>query len=357
MAKKTKQKKQATNDPATKLARSRMSVLELAQTLGNITDACRRTGMDRTSFYEWKRRFQTHGLEGLKDLPPVVKHHPMTTPEGVVKRILALAKAEPAKGCAYISHKLKLEGISVSSPTTQKILAKHGLGTKYERWLAIDSEPIREGKKLTAEQVKYLEKLNPTFRERHVESGKPGELLCQDTFFIGHMKGVGKVYLQVVIDTFGSFAFGYIHTTKLPPHAVYVLHNAVLPFYKAAGIKIKSILTDNGREFCGTPSHPYELYLELNDLQHRRTKVARPQSNGFVERFNRTVLDEFFRSAFRKKTYSTVKELQRDLDTWIEHYNFERPHQGYRNYGRRPADTLQKYTKVELKSIKQRSVS
>ena len=78
-----------------------------------------------------------------------------------------------------------------------------------------------------------------------------------------------------------------------------------------------------------------------NEIEHRRTKVARPRTNGFVERFNRTVLDEFFREAFRNKFYATVEELQSDLDNWLSYYNNERPHRGYRNMGRKPIETLE----------------
>ncbi len=326
-----------------KLARQRLSVLELAEALGNVSEACRQRGMSRSQFYEYKRRFQTHGLEGLKDLPPVHKTHPWTTPPEVVERILALALEHPGWGCGRISSMLKLEGTPVSGPTVQNILAKHEMGTRYDRWLKLEQRRAEEAIELTGEQIAFIEKQNPAFKERHVESQRPGELLCQDTFFVGHLKGVGKVYLHAVVDTYSSHAFGFLHTSKRPEAAVAVLHNDVLPFYRERGISIGAVLTDNGREFCGKETHPYELYLELNDIEHRRTRVRHPQTNGFVERFNRTVLDEFFRVAFRTKFYESVESLQKDLDAWLVHYNTERPHQGYRNMGRRPIDTINQY--------------
>ena len=193
---------------------------------------------------------------------------------------------------------------------------------------------------LTPAQVALIEKANPCFRERHIESSRPGEVLSQDTFYVGVLKGVGRVYLHAVVDTYGSYAFGFLHTSKQPEAAVAVVHNDVLPFYQEKGFPVEAIITDNGREFCGKDTHPYEMYLELNDIEHRRTQVRRPQTNGFVERFNRTVLDEFFRIAFRKKLYESVEVLQTDLDAWLVHYNTDRPHQGYRNMGRRPLDTI-----------------
>lgn len=199
---------------------------------------------------------------------------------------------------------------------------------------------------LTGEQVRFLEKLNPQWKERHVESSRPGELLCQDTFFVGSFKGIGKVYLQAVVDTYGSYAFGLLATSKQPETAALLLHNEVLPFYAERQIQVSAVLTDNGREFCGTEAHPYELYLALNDIEHRRTQVRRPETNGFVERFNRTVLEEFFREVFRERFYESVDALQQDLDRWLVYYNTERPHQGYRNQGRRPIETLELYLKA-----------
>lgn len=326
-----------------KLARQRLSVLELAEALGNVSEACRRRGMTRTQFYEYKRRFQLCGLEGLKDLPPIPKSHPFTTPPEVEERIIALSLEHPSWGCDRLSNWLKLDGVSVSSPTVQKILTNHGMGSRYDRWLKLEERQAGEPIELTGEQVAFIEKQNPAFRERHVESERPGELLSQDTFFVGTLKGVGRVYLHAVVDTFSSYAFGFLHTTKRAEAAVAVLHNDVFPFYEQRDIPLDAVLTDNGREFCGTERHPYEIYLALNDVEHRRTRVRRPQTNGFVERFQRTALDEFFRIAFRTKFYESVETLQADLDVWLNHYNTERPHQGYRNMGRRPIDTINQY--------------
>ncbi|HSH60537.1 MAG TPA: IS481 family transposase [Acidimicrobiales bacterium] len=336
-----------------KVARHRMSVLELAEALGNVSEACRRRGMTRTQFYEYKRRFQTHGLAGLKDLPPVHKSHPQATPQHVVDRILTLSLEHPAWGCCRLSALLKLEGVSVSSPTVQNILAKHGMATKYDRLLRLEEKAAAEPIELTAEQIALIERANPAYAERHVESSRPGELLAQDLFYVGHLKGVGKVYLDAVVDTYGSYAFGFLHTGKLPEAAAAVLHNDVLPFYAARELPVAAILTDNGKEYCGTEAHPYEIYLALNDIEHRTTRVKHPWTNGFVERFHRTVLDEFFRAAFRTRFYESVVALQADLDAWLVYYNTQRPHLGYRNRGKRPLDTITDY----LASLREKSVA
>lgn len=338
-------RKMVAKDANEKLAHRRLTVLELAERLNNVTEACRRGGIDRTSFYDWKRRFQTHGLDGLKDLPPIAKSHPMTTPPEVVARIEALALEHPAYGCNRIEALLALEGRRVSAITIQRILNDKNLGSRHERWLALERQNAEQVIALSPEQVAFLEKLNPCFRERHVESGRPGELLSADTLMVGTLKGIGRVYLHAVVDTHGSYAFGFLHVSKQPEAAVAVLHNEVLPFYARLGLPVSAVLTDNGREFCGTERHPYELYLALNDIEHRKTRVRTPRTNGFVERFNGTVLEEFFRPAMHQKLFESVEALQADLDAWLHHYNHERPHLGYRNQGRRPWETVEQFVR------------
>ena len=115
----------------------------------------------------------------------------------------------------------------------------------------------------------------------------------------------------------------------------------MLPFYEALGVKVGAVLTDNGREFCGVPErHPYELLLAMEEIEHRTTKVRNPRTNGFVERMNRTLLDECFRVQGRQIWYIGIDEIQRDLDRFLRYYNLERSHQGYRLKGRTPAQAL-----------------
>lgn len=325
-----------------KIAQSRLTLLQLAERLRNVSEACRHHGISRSQFYEYKRAFQERGLDGLMDQPPIPKSFPHETPLESRERIIALSLEHPAWGPVKISDNLRLENVSVSPSTVRNIWIKENIETKYKRILRMEEEKHGQVMDLTEEQIRLLEKANPCFKERHVESPYPGYLLCQDTFMVGTLKGVGRVYLQAVVDTYGSFAFGKLYTSKLPETAVDVLYDRVLPFYEAQGLEVENILSDNGREYCGRPMiHPYQIFLELNDIGHRRTKVARPRTNGFVERFNRTILDEFFREAFRKKFYPSVEELQIDLDIWFNDYNYERPHRGYRNMGRRPIETLE----------------
>jgi len=271
----------------------------------------------------------------------------MTTAPEVVARIEELALAHPAYGCNRIEALSALEGRRVSAITVQKILNDKGLGTRHERWLALERRNADHTVELSAEQAAFLERLNPCFRERHVESTRPGELLSADTFMAGNLKGIGRVYLHAVADTFGSYAFGFLHVSKQPEAAAAVLHNDVLPFYRELDLPVGAVLTDNGRELCGTERHPYELYLALNEIEHRRTRVGTPRTNGFVERFNGTVLEEFVRPAMHQKLFESVAALQAELDAWLHHCNHERPHLGYRNQGRRPGETVQKLVRQE----------
>lgn len=329
--------------PEVKIARQRMSVLELGAKLKNVSEACRRRGITRTQFYEYKKRFETFGLEGLVDLPPIPKNHPQTTKPEIVEKICDLALKHASRGCNYLEHLLRLEGIQVSAVTIQKILNDHELGTKLERCLALEARATDKGFELSPEQLAFLEKQNPAFRERHVESTRPGELLSQDTFLVGVIKGLGKVYLHAIVDMFNSYAFGFLHTSKQPEPAAALIHNDVVPFYADHDLSVHAVLTDNGREYCGKETHPFELMLALYGIEHRTTRIRSPQTNGFVERFHRTVSDEFFKVKMREVLYTDLETLQADLDDWLLHYNRERPHLGYRNRGRRPHRSLLDY--------------
>ena len=315
------------------LAQKRLCALELAEKLGNVSQACRRLGVSRTQFYEYRRRYQAHGQEGLKDRPPIHKSHPQTTPPEVVRKILDLALAHPSHGCNRLSDHLQLTGVAVSAVVIQKILNKHLLGTRYERLLALEGKILGGQIKPSPEQVAALEKGNPCFREIQAESTAPGELLCQDTFRIGISERNRFIHMQAVVDTYGSYAFGNLHTLNHPGHPAAILNYDVLPQYEAWGLKVGAILTDSGREYRRAS---YQWFINRHNLDHQITMVRHPQTNGFLERFHRTVKEEFF----RQKAYSKGGPCQADLDEWLKYYNYKRPHQGYRNMGKRPIDTV-----------------
>jgi transposase InsO family protein len=325
-----------------KLAQKRLTLLQLAEKLGNVSKACLMHKVSRSQFYEYKRAFQEHGFDGLIDRPPIPGSHPNELSQDTKKRIIELSLRHPTFGPQRIADQLRLEGKGVSPSSVRNLWIKEEMETRYKRLLRLEEKASDLGFELSEEHIRLIEKANPCFRERRVESSYPGQLLCQDTFYVGRLKGVGRIYLQAVVDTFGSFAFGKIYTSKRPETAVDVLHDRVFPFYGEQGIPVEAILTDNGTEYKGRPMiHFFEIFLDLYDIEHRTTKVGSPRTNGFVERFNRTILDEFFRTAFREKFFDSVEALQTDLDAWLHHYNHERPHRGYRNMGRRPIETIE----------------
>ena len=323
---------------AQKAARRKMNLLELAEELGNVSKACKLVGYSRQQFYEIRRNYQTYGAQGLLDKLPGAKNpHPNRVSERIEKAILDYSLKNPSHGCVRVSQQLSLMGIQVSSGGVRGVWQRNKLETKYQRLMRLEEHQRGKKIELTEEQVRLLERFDPEFRERHIKTEYTGELVAMDTFMVGTLKGVGRVYLQTVIDCHSRYAWGRLYTNKLPVTAVHVLNNDVLPFFDEKKIKVKSVLTDNGREYCGRPDrHPFELFLQLEEIEHRRTKVRRPQSNGFVERLHKTLLDEHFRIKGREKFYEGINEMQEDLEEYLKYYNEKRAHQGRNMRGRTP---------------------
>ena len=195
---------------------------------------------------------------------------------------------------------------------------------------------------LTEAQVIALEKAK-TEKEAHgeFESEHPGYCGAQDTFYVGNLKGVGRVYQQTFIDTYAKVAAAKLYDRKTPITAADLLNDRVIPLFESYDVKLQRILTDRGSEYCGNPErHEYELYLAVEDIDHTRTKTKSPQTNGICERFHKTVLNEFYRVAFRKKVYRSIDDLQADLDLWVREYNEARPHQGRWCFGKTPMQTF-----------------
>lgn len=158
---------------------------------------------------------------------------------------------------------------------------------------------------------------------------------------MGNLKGVGRIYQQTFVDTYSKVAHCKRYITKTPITAADLLNDRVLPFYESQGLPMLRILTDRGTEYCGkVEHHDYQLYLEINDIEHTKTKAMFPQTNGICERFHKTILNEFYQVTFRKKLYGDFDTLQSDLDEWLVHYNNERTHQGKMCCGRTPMETL-----------------
>lgn len=256
--------------------------------------------------------------------------------------VIALAIEPPAWGQVRAANELAQRGVRLSSGGVRCVWLRHDLGTMRRRLAALEAKVAPDGGVLTEAQIIALEKAQAA-KEAHGEfdSECPGYCGAQDPFYVGTMKGVGRIYQQTFIDTYSKVAFAKLDPDKTPITAAELLNDRVRPFFGDHAIPLSRVLTDRGTEYCGDPArHPDELYLGVEDSEHTRTKVKHPQTNGICERFQQTVLNEFYRVACRKRIYVTLEALQADLDRWIEEYNRMRTHQGRWCYGKTPMPTF-----------------
>jgi transposase InsO family protein len=325
-----------------KIIKNKVGLLELAKQLGNVSLACKTLGYSRDTFYRYKELLENGGEEALIEISrkkPIIKNR---VADYIEKAVIDIAIEYPAYGQERASNELKKKGILVSPSGTRSIWLRNDLENIKKRLKALEAKVAQDGIILTEEQLQILEK-HKNEKEAHgeIETHHPGYLGSQDTYYVGTIKGVGKIYQQTFIDTYSRYADVKLYSEKTAITTADLLNDRILPFFQKENLSLLRILTDRGTEYCGKiEEHAYQLYLGLEDIDHTKTKANHPQTNGICERFHRTIQNECYNILFRKKIYNSIEELQIDVDEWLRRYNTTRPHSGKHCYGKTPYQTL-----------------
>lgn len=326
-----------------RIVKHKIGLLNLAEELSNVSRACKIMGLSRDTFYRYKAAVENGGLEALVDKNRRKPNLKNRVDEATESAVIAYAVEQPAHGQVRASNELRKQGVFISPSGIRSVWLRNQLACFKDRLRALEEKMAKEKMILTESQVQALErKKQDDLVSGEIETAHPGYLGSQDTFYVGTLKGVGRIYQQTFVDTYSKIAFAKLYTTKTPITSADLLNDRVLPFFEDHQLPLLRILTDRGTEYCGrAESHDYQLYMAINDIDHTKTKARSPQTNGICERFHKTVLQEFYQTTFRKKVYSTIEDLQTDLDEWLFYYNNERTHQGKMCCGRTPLETLE----------------
>ena len=303
----------------------RLRVLRDAERLGNVSEACRRHGMSRTLFYRLRGRLEQYGLDGVHPKRRRARRgRPSPLPVQTERRVIAFALAWPTCGPQWFSDQLACDGLTMAPVTIWRLLRRHRLGTRRARLAVLERYSVDTTGLLTE---------RTTRPHRHVEAAQPGDLLSLDTFYVGKLKSVGKVRQITGCDAASSFGWARLILGEVTAAAVRgFLCDVVRPSYRP-GWPLRRVLTDNGKEFKGA----FAIGCARLGIRVTQTKPRHAWTNGFVERMQKTILHKHWRIAFRRQYFTSRRSLQGSLDRFLQVYNHERTHRGYRLRGRTPA--------------------
>jgi len=312
----------------------RLRVMRRAQALGNVSAACREAGISRTLFYRWRQRFERYGPDGLHPRRRQARpgRAPQTPPH-LERLVVGWALAWPTWGCGRLAAHLAQQGLArLAASTVQRILRRAGLPTRRERLTVLEAHSAQTVGLLTERTRRQLGRARQG-PPRHVEAQAPGELVCLDTFYLGKLKGVGKVWQLTACDAACSYGVAQLLPALSAEASAGFLRAVLVPLYRRAGWPLQRVLTDRGSEFKGA----FDAACRALRIRHTRTRPRHAWTNGFVERLQGTILQEHWRLQFRRRYFTSRAALQQTLDAFLGFYNGQRPHQGYRLRGQTPA--------------------
>lgn len=298
-----------------------------------VTALCEHYQVSRTWFYRWLKRWDAAGPAGMRSRKPGPQTSPQALGAAARQALLDYVEAHPAHGAHRIAAHV---GVEVSAMTVQRYLQQWDLGTRQQR---MHYHRCRSGAILTEAELSAWAQDRAASQHRHIAVDTPGELVGLDVFYLGTLKGIGRIYQFTAIDCYSGYGWAALYDAKTAANAVAFLEEHVLPTF-AGHRALQRVLHDNGKEFTThweTDNHRFTRTLQAYGITQTTTQVRHPWTNGHVERFQQTLLHECYQRTLQETIYPSIAALQRDVDRYLQVYNWSRAHQGARQAGDVPA--------------------